>query len=113
MNWIKGQNMNRMQKISWMMVICTGIGFILSVSAVVILYFKMGFPRAWAGLAFMGLSGFAGLAPAIFKSEAVDSFHARWGRFGSDGTTQVPPCMGYMLDADENPYGSGPADVLK
>ena len=53
------------------------------------------------------------LAPAIFKSEAVDSFHARWGRFGSDGTTQVPPCMGYMLDADENPYGSGPADVLK
>jgi hypothetical protein len=58
-----------MQKISWMMVICTGIGFILSVIAVVILYFKTGFPRAWAGLAFMGLSGFAGLAPAIFKKD--------------------------------------------
>ena len=53
------------------------------------------------------------LAPAIFESDVVDSFYAKWGRFGNDGATRVPSCMGYMLDADENPYGSGPVDVLK
>ena len=53
------------------------------------------------------------LAPAIFESDVVDSFYAKWGRFGNDGATRVPSCMGYMLDADENPYVSGPVDVLK
>ncbi len=53
------------------------------------------------------------LAPAIFQSDVVDSFYTKWGRFGNDGAIQIPSCMGYMLDADENPYGSGPVDILK
>ena len=53
------------------------------------------------------------LAPAIFKSDVVDSFYTKWGRFGNDGATPMPSCMGYMLDADENPYGNGQVDVLK
>ncbi len=53
------------------------------------------------------------LAPAIFAGAVVDSFSARWGTFGGDGATTVPSCMGYMLDADENPYGTGAVDVLK
>ena len=52
-------------------------------------------------------------APAIFTNEVVDSFHERWGDFGYDGSIPIPVCMGYMLDAGENPYGDGPVDILK
>jgi hypothetical protein len=58
-----------MQKISWMMVICIGIASILSAVAITILYFKIGFPRAWAGWGFMGIAGIAGFAPIIFKKD--------------------------------------------
>ena len=61
--------MNRMQKISWMMVICIGIASILSAVTITILYFKIGFPRAWAGWGFMGVAGIAGFAPIIFKKD--------------------------------------------
>jgi hypothetical protein len=53
------------------------------------------------------------LAPAIFDSSIVDSFYVRWANFGMDGETVMPSCMGYMLDADQNPYGTGPIDTLK
>jgi hypothetical protein len=65
----KGGNMNRMQKISWFMVICIGTALILSAIAITALYFKFGFPVAWAGWGFMGITGFAGLAPTIFKKD--------------------------------------------
>ncbi|HEV3345423.1 MAG TPA: hypothetical protein VG125_33905, partial [Pirellulales bacterium] len=52
------------------------------------------------------------LAPAVFTSEVVRQFHARWGSFGLDGDTRMPPCIGYRLDARENPFGTGPADQL-
>ncbi len=58
-----------------------------------------------------GMNNF--LAPAIFTDGVVDSFHAAWGAFGKDGAAEVPSCMGYMLNADENPYGDGEVDVLK
>ncbi|MBN1982467.1 MAG: hypothetical protein JW795_13120 [Chitinivibrionales bacterium] len=61
--------MNRMQKMSWWMVIWIGTASILSAIAITILYFKAGFPRAWAGIGFIGLSGFGGLAPLIFKKD--------------------------------------------
>jgi hypothetical protein len=61
--------MNRIQKMSLMTVVCTGIGFVLSVLTVTILYFKSGFPSAWAGLAFMSISGFSGLGSVIFKKD--------------------------------------------
>jgi len=61
--------MNRIQKMAWMTVICAGLGLFLSIIAVSILYFIIGFPRAEAGLAFMALAGFAGLAPLIFKKD--------------------------------------------
>ena len=61
--------MNRMQKMAWLTVICTGIGFILSAVAVTILYYKSGFPRAWAGLAFMACAGLAGFGSLVFKKD--------------------------------------------
>ena len=48
--------MNRIQKMAWMTVICVSTGVILSIVAVTILYFKIGFPRATGGLGFMGLA---------------------------------------------------------
>lgn len=53
------------------------------------------------------------LAPAIFTSHVVDSFYGKWGCFAYDNQTPIPPCMGYMLEAEENPFGTGPVDVLK
>ena len=91
--------MNRMQKISWMMVICIGTALILSAIAITILYLMVGFPRAWAGWGFMGITGFGGLSPLIFKKDpgpiqcderdqlintkaAVASFGLSYGVFG-------------------------------
>jgi hypothetical protein len=53
------------------------------------------------------------LAPAIFTGSVVDAFHDRWNSFGFDGATPIPSCMGYMLDADENPYADAAVDILK
>lgn len=52
------------------------------------------------------------LAPAIFTSDTVRQFQARWGNFGLDGDSRIPPCIGYYLDARENPFGTGPVDQL-
>ncbi len=58
-----------MQKISWLTVICLGASLILSAIVVTVLYFNIGFPRAWAGLGCLGLGGIAGLGPAIFRKD--------------------------------------------
>jgi hypothetical protein len=61
--------MNRMQKMSWLMVISMGGAVVLSIIAVTVGYYMVGFPRAWAGLAFWGLGGIGGLGPLIFKKD--------------------------------------------
>ena len=61
--------MNRLQKISWLMVVCIGIAVIVTAMAVTVLYFRIAFPEAWAGLSFMALGGFGGLGPLIFKKD--------------------------------------------
>jgi flagellar basal body-associated protein FliL len=61
--------MNRVQKMSWLMVITIGIAVVLSAITVGSLYYLFGFPVAWAGLAFLGLSGLGGLGQAIFKKD--------------------------------------------
>lgn len=53
------------------------------------------------------------LAPAVFADTVVDAFFARWGIFANDGSTSMPSCMGYLLAAEENPYGNVQVDVLK
>jgi hypothetical protein len=52
------------------------------------------------------------LAPAIFTTDVARLFHAKWSDFGPDGDTRMPPCIGYRLDARENPFGTWPADKL-
>ena len=81
------------------MVICIGTALILSAMAITILYSIFGFPVAWAGWGFMGITGFGGFAPIVFKKDpgpiqaderdqlinmkaAVASFGLSYGVFG-------------------------------
>jgi hypothetical protein len=58
-----------------------------------------------------GRKGF--LAPAIFTPEVVKEFHKQCGGFqDSNDGTPIPPCMGYRIGADENPFGTGAKDEL-
>ncbi len=61
--------MNRIQKISWLTVISLGVGFLLSVITVAVMYFQVGFPRALAGWAFLAIGGLGGLGQIIFKDD--------------------------------------------
>jgi hypothetical protein len=53
------------------------------------------------------------LAPAIFTPEVVKAFHkqCRGLREHNDGTP-IPPCMGYRIGAEENPFGGVAKDEL-
>jgi hypothetical protein len=57
-----------------------------------------------------GRNGF--LAPGMFSPDVVKDFHAKWGGFGKDDGTPMPPCMGYRIGAEENPFGTGAKEQL-
>jgi hypothetical protein len=63
--------MNRIQKMSLWVVIWITTGVMLALIATLVLHFIIGlpWPRAMAGLGFLGLTGFGGLAPLIFKKD--------------------------------------------
>lgn len=61
--------MNRIQKISWVMMIAIGIAVVCSAAAITIWYLQYGFPKAWAGLAFLGIAGIGGLGPILFRKD--------------------------------------------
>jgi hypothetical protein len=53
------------------------------------------------------------LAPAIFTPEIANDFHDRCRGFREhNGGSSLPPCLGYRLKAQENPFGTGPKDRL-
>jgi hypothetical protein len=60
--------MNRMQKISWLMVICIGTAVLLSAVSVGTIYL-LGLPCAGTGMAFLGIAGIGGLGPILFKKD--------------------------------------------
>jgi len=61
--------MNRAQKIAWLLVITISVAVLLAGGAVGILYFKLGLPKALAGLGFLGIAGLSGLGPLIFRKD--------------------------------------------
>jgi hypothetical protein len=61
--------MNRAQKIAWLMVIMISLAVLVAGVAVGILYVKLGMPLALAGLGFLGIAGFGGLGPLIFRKD--------------------------------------------
>ncbi len=63
--------MNRIQKMAWWMAIWISAGVILAAIAVAVMFWVIGMPWsiARAGLAFLGIAGFGGLASLIFKKD--------------------------------------------
>lgn len=61
--------MNRIQKISWLMVISIGMAVVCSTIAVTLLYYKIGFPLAWTGLSLLAIASIGGLGPLIFRKD--------------------------------------------
>jgi len=61
--------MNKAQKMAWLIVIMILLAVLLSGVAVGILYVKLGTPMALAGLGFLGIAGFGGLGPLIFRKD--------------------------------------------
>ena len=61
--------MNRMQKIAWFNLIVLSIALVLSVIAFGIAYFIFGLPanRAAGGFGLIGIMGFSGLSPVLFR----------------------------------------------
>jgi len=62
-------DMNRSQKIAWLLVVTISLAVILSTAAIAVLYVKVGMPKALAGLGFIGVAGFGGLGPLVFKKD--------------------------------------------
>jgi hypothetical protein len=63
--------MSKAQKIAWFNLVVVLLALGLSVVAFGILYFVLGLPasRAVAGFAFIGIMGFAGLTPILFRKD--------------------------------------------
>lgn len=52
------------------------------------------------------------ISPSIFDEKIVREFHRRWNLFPNDPDAPIPPCMGYMLETDENPFERKVVDGL-
>ena len=61
--------MNRAQKIAWLLVITISLAAVTSCIAFTVLYFKVGMPKALAGLGFMGIAGIGGFGPLVFGKD--------------------------------------------
>ena len=64
-------DMNRMQKIAWFNLIVISLALGLSMAAFAIFHFVLGLPvnRAASGFAFIGIMGFCGLSPVLFRKD--------------------------------------------
>jgi len=61
--------MNRWQKIAWFNVIVIVAVSTITAATIAVLYFKYGFPKAYAGLSLLGFMGFFGLSPLLFRQK--------------------------------------------
>ena len=61
--------MNREQKVALSGVVTILVAMVASAITIIILYQRVGMPKALKGLAFMGLSGLGSLSVFIFKKE--------------------------------------------
>jgi len=61
--------MKRVQKIAWLFVITISVAVLLSGGTITILYTKFGMTKAISGLGFLGIAGFGGFGPLIFRKD--------------------------------------------
>ena len=59
--------MNRLQKMAWYNLIVVASVLMITAGVIVVLSWKFGWPRARAGLGFMGLFGLCGLSAVLFR----------------------------------------------
>lgn len=95
--------MNRIQKVSWFVVICFAVAGSLSLAAVTVGLFLVGMPKALLGFCFMGLTGLAGLANIVIKKDKGEivtderdrAIHAKssWGGFAASYLVMGIACM--------------------
>ncbi|MCH2371026.1 MAG: hypothetical protein MK324_10905 [Pirellulales bacterium] len=52
------------------------------------------------------------ISPSIFNNATVRAFHKRWNLFPNNPDAPIPPCMGYKLAPDENPFERTAIDRL-
>jgi hypothetical protein len=56
-------------------------------------------------------------APAIFNKDVLKEFYARWKAFGFDSSqgyqNPIPPCMGWKIAAEENPFEAVAVECLQ
>ncbi len=64
--------MNRMQKIAWYNLIVIAAALTASGATVGLLAIFLGMPKALAGLGFLGIAGFMGLSPVLFRKKQGD-----------------------------------------
>ena len=95
--------MNRIQKISWVVVICFAVAMSISLVAVGVLWGVFGMPKALLGFCFMGLFGISGLAQLFIRKDkgeiAADerdrAIHMKssWAGFGASYLVMGAACM--------------------
>ena len=64
--------MNRMQKIAWYNMIVIVAALTASGATVGLLAIFFGMPKALGGLGFLGIAGFMGLSPVLFRKKQGD-----------------------------------------
>lgn len=52
------------------------------------------------------------VSPSIFSKSVVRSFYDRWNLFSNNPDAPIPPCMGYKLAPEENPFERKMVDRL-
>ncbi|MBA63428.1 MAG: hypothetical protein CMJ76_13805 [Planctomycetaceae bacterium] len=52
------------------------------------------------------------ISPSIFNTQVVREFHKRWNLFPNNPDAPIPPCMGYLLQPEENPFLRRAVDAL-
>ena len=78
----KGEIMNRLQKMAWYNLIVVASVLMITAGVIVVLSWKFGWPRARAGLGFMGLFGLCGLSAVLFRRKKGEvDFDERESKF--------------------------------
>ena len=79
------------------MVITVSVALILSGLTITFLAFKVGFPRAFAGLGFMGITGLAGLAQIIFREKPGEIEFDERDRIIHQRASGFAFCISYLI----------------